>query len=232
MECAAGHLADVTWRMQYRTAGPDANPGSGPGTRVAADDGRPAELRAKLAGCFLASRVMRYTVSRAPGRRVVPSRRMRALVGLLGAAALDACAHGSPVAPDGVRYDRLPPGAYYLRTLDGQHLPATLRSGERIESGFVVADSIEPSLVGFGETVGRQASSTARLATGTARILGEDYRSARIAAISWHGRPGASADSVLWSMDSVIVYRTGSAPSLAGEGHRLIYTRATPADTL
>jgi hypothetical protein len=160
------------------------------------------------------------------------SRRMRAFVGLLGAATLGACAHGSPVAPDGVRHDRLPPGAYYLRTLDGQQLPATLRSGERIESGFVVADSIEPSLVGFGETVGRQTTSTARLATGTARILGEDYRSARIAAINWQGQPDANADSVLWSMDSVIVYRTGRAPSLAGEGHRLIYTRATPADTL
>lgn len=117
-----------------------------------------------------------------------------------------------------------------LRTLDGRGLPVTLATGARIESGFVAADSADPTLIGFGETVGQSFSSTAHLATGTARVLGEDYRNARIAAISWRGSAAAPADSVLWSMDSVIVYRTGAGPSIAGAGHRLVYTRATPAD--
>jgi hypothetical protein len=157
--------------------------------------------------------------------------RVVALFGLLSL--LTGCIPSSPVAPDGSAHDRVPPGAYYLRAIDGRRLPREIPGGERIESGFVVADSVTPGLIGFGESVARDASTSARLATGTARVIGQDYRNARIAAISWSAAPSSvAADSVLWSIDSVIVYRTGAAPSAAGAGHRLVYTRATPVDTL
>lgn len=160
-------------------------------------------------------------------------RRLLPLVGVAVAVLLAGCVPGNPVAPDRAASDRLPSGSYYLRTIDGRALPMTISGGGRIEAGFMVADSAETGLVGFGESIGRDASSSARLATGTARVLGQDYRSARIASISWQdAAAGARADSALWSADSVIVYRTGAGPSIAGAGHRLVYTRAIPSDTL
>ena len=158
---------------------------------------------------------------------------MRSLVSpLLVIALFAACVPANPLAPGGSPPDRIPAGAYYLRTIDGHALPMTIAGGTRIESGFVAADSAETATVGFGESLGHAASSSSNLATGTARVLGQDAHNARIAAISWRTSSGARADSVLWSVDSVIVYRTGAAPSAVGPGHRLVYTRATPADTL
>jgi hypothetical protein len=142
------------------------------------------------------------------------------------------CVPANPVSPDGATPDHLPAGAYFLRSIDGRSLPLTIAGGTRIESGFIVADSAESATVGFGESLGHASSSSASLATGTARVLGQDSRDGRIAAISWRSNGSARADSVLWSVDSVIVYRTGAAPSAVGPGHRMIYTRATPADTL
>jgi hypothetical protein len=147
-------------------------------------------------------------------------------------ALLAACVPANPVSPEGATPDRLPAGAYYLRTIDGRSLPMTIGGGRRIESGFIVSDSMETATVGFGESLGQASSSSASLATGTARVIGQDARNGRIAAISWRDLGGARADSVLWSVDSVIVYRTGAAPSAVGPGHRLVYTRATPGDTL
>jgi hypothetical protein len=145
-----------------------------------------------------------------------------------------ACLPASPAGPEGSTGGHLPAGAFYLRMVDEAALPVTVASGARIESGFVVADSANPGVVGFGESVGLGQTASVRLATGNARVLGHGHGTGRIAAITWRAGAGAGAarpDSVLWSSDSVIVYRTGAAPSVAGPGHRFIYTRATPADT-
>jgi hypothetical protein len=136
----------------------------------------------------------------------------------------------NPAAPSSSAPTTLPEGAFYLRTVDGTRLPVTVAGGMRIESGYVVTDASAPGAIGFGESVGRNSVASVRLATGTARVLGRE-RMGSVAAVSWQAGTTA-ADSVLWSADSVIVYRTGAAPSVAGAGHRFIYTRATPADTL
>lgn len=159
----------------------------------------------------------------------------RALVCLMVLSTLStACVPGSPAAPaNGAPAAQLPSGSYYLRAMDGKTLPVSIGNGARIESGFVTADATNGAIVGWGESVGRGAAASMQLATGTARVLGADDADARIAAITWESSPAdVRADSVRWSADSVIVYRTGTAPSAAGAGHRLVYTRATAADTL
>lgn len=144
-----------------------------------------------------------------------------------------ACLPASPTAPQAGRLSQqLPVGAYYLRTVDGAKLPLSLPGGLRIESGFLVSDSTDAGTVGFGESVGRDRSASVRLATGSARVVGQDHRAASIAQLTWKADAGVRADSVLWGADSVIVYRTGAAPSVAGAGHRLVYTRAIAADTI
>jgi hypothetical protein len=154
------------------------------------------------------------------------------MIGTVTLLAATACLPASPAAPDASTGDHLPAGAFYLRTVDGSALPVSVAGGLRIESGFVVADSSTPGTVGFGESVSRDHAASVRLATGSAQVLGTAYTGARVAAVRWQADSQARADSVLWGRDSVIVYRTGVAPSIAGAGHRFIYTRATPADTL
>ena len=152
-----------------------------------------------------------------------------AAVTLLTAAA---CLPASPTAPDPASAARLPVGTYYLRSIDGGTLPRTLPGGLRIESGFVASDSIDATHVGFGESIARDRTASVRLATGTARVVAANARSGHVAAITWQAPAASAGDSVRWSADSVIVYRTGVAPSVAGAGHRLVYTRAVAADTL
>jgi len=168
-----------------------------------------------------------------------PYRSWFALAGVV--ASLSACADAgptSPAAPAGpsaasaLLPARLAPGAYYLRTVDDRPLPLGLASGLRLESGFVVADSTEAQLVGWGESVGRDDAGSVRLTTGTARVLADAPQgSAQVATISWRNA-AASRDSVSWSRDSVIVHRSAAGLSAAGAGRRLVYTRATAADTL
>jgi hypothetical protein len=146
---------------------------------------------------------------------------------------LTACLPSSPLQPNDSASQHLSAGAFYLRTVDGRALPVVAQNGLRIQSGYVVTDSTAPGVIGFGESVGHEHDASMRLATGSARVLGEAHGTARIAAVTWQADASAArADSVLWGADSVIVYRTGTAPSVAGAGHRFIYTRATPADTL
>lgn len=144
-----------------------------------------------------------------------------------------ACLPATPTAPDPASSAHLPVGTYFLRSIDGGALPVALPGGLRIESGFVVSDSIDAGLVGFGESIARDRTASVRLATGSARVLAADAHHGHVAAITWQATASAaSADSVRWSADSVIVFRTGAAPSIAGAGHRLVYTRAIAADTL
>ena len=156
--------------------------------------------------------------------------RLALAVVLLGSSA---CLPAAPTAPDSASSAHLPVGTYYLRSIDGGALPISLPGGLRIESGFMVSDSVDAGLVGFGESIARERTSSVRLATGSARVLAADARHGHVAAITWQATASAAnADSVRWSADSVIVFRTGAAPSIAGAGHRLVYTRTVAADTL
>ena len=168
-----------------------------------------------------------------------PRRRRIALLAL--ASGLTACGDAgvtspavsaAPSATAAPAPARLSAGAYYLRTVDGRSLPLALANGQRLESGFVVADSVDAGLVGWGESVGGPHSSAVRLTTGTARVLAElAPSSAQVVAISWRNA-AASRDSVAWSRDSVVVHRSAPGLSAAGAGRRLVYTLATAADTL
>ena len=156
-------------------------------------------------------------------------------------ASLSACADAgltSPGAPAGpsaasaLSPARLVPGAYYLRSVDDRPLPLGLANGLQLASGFVVADSTDAQLVGWGESVGRADAGSVRLTTGTARVLaGAPHGGSQVATISWRNA-AATRDSVSWSRDSVIVHRSAAGLSAAGAGRRLVYTRATAADTL
>lgn len=170
------------------------------------------------------------------------SRPCRAWLALAGAVTLlTACGDVAPTSPGApakpsaastLSPARLVPGAYYLRSVDDRRLPLSLASGLRLESGFVVADSTEAQLVGWGESVGRDDAGSVRLTTGTARVLADaPPGGAQVVTISWRNA-AASRDSVSWSRDSVIVHRSAQGLSAAGAGRRLVYTRATAADTL
>lgn len=172
----------------------------------------------------------------------MPSQPRRSWFALAGMAALlGACADAAPTGPGAptgpsatsvISPARLVPGAYYLRTVDDRQLPLSLAGGLRLESGYVIADSADAQLVGWGESVSRDAAGSVRLATGTARVLGDAPRGgAQVATITWRNA-AASRDSVSWSRDSVIVHRSAQGLSAAGAGRRLVYTRATAADTL
>lgn len=172
----------------------------------------------------------------------MPRRPSRAWIAFAGAVTLlTACGDaaptslGGPVGPSAASTlspARLAPGAYYLRSVDDRRLPLRLASGLQLESGFVVADSTDAQLVGWGESVGRDDAGSVRLATGMARVLADAHPgAAQVATISWRNA-AASRDSVSWSHDSVIVHRSAQGLSAAGAGRRLVYTRATAADTL
>lgn len=170
-------------------------------------------------------------------RRPPLARSAPAIAGL--ALLLTACAGGTPTGPATIAGPstvtaaapgRLPAGSYFLRSVDGRPLPYTLASGMRVEAGFVVSDSADAQLVGWGESIAGSDASSVRLATGTAVVLGEAVRAdTRVAAITWR-TAAATRDSVSWGRDTVVVHRTGAGPSLTGAGHRLVYTRATDAE--
>ena len=179
--------------------------------------------------------------SRSSSSRRSPACRRIALTALALTLPLAACADGATTGPTGPGGPsaiaaavpaRLAAGSYYLRTVDGRPLPVALADGSRLESGFVVADSLDARLVGWGESLTRGSGSSVRLAAGTALVLGEaPDGGGRLASITWQNA-AASRDSVTWGRDSVVVHRTGAGPSLAGAGRRLVYTRATSADML
>jgi hypothetical protein len=143
----------------------------------------------------------------------------------------DATAQASANASNGAGARYLLPGAYFLRTVDGRPVPVAVGNGVTVTSAYVVADTTERSVIGWGEGVIKGSTSSARLGTGTARVLSQSPTGASIAVVSW-GTSAAALDTVRWTPDSVIFARTVLYPSALGAGRRLVYTRVVAADTL
>ena len=174
--------------------------------------------------------------SPAPARRH-PATHLRALVAatclLAGCVQMptDATATSRAATSNVADVRSLIPAAYYLREVDGRPLPSVVGDGLTVTSAYVVTDTTERNVIGWGEGISKDSTASFRLGIGAARVLSEGPDGTSVAVIAWGGNTTAF-DTVRWTPDSVIFSRTISHRSAVGAGRRLVYTRSVAADTL